>query len=58
MKLAPKSCSCSQCKRGKASKAGKWLMNRMDRALRTAWRVQRLQPDPIVLPAPVGNYFD
>lgn len=58
MKLSPKSCSCEQCKRGKASKFGKYMMNRMDRAIRTAWRNQRLKEDPVVLPAPIGNRFD
>ena len=58
MKQAPKSCSCNACKRGKSSKAGKYLMNRMERAIRTAWRNQRTKTDPVVSPAPVGNYFD
>ena len=58
MKATPKSCSCRQCKRGKASKAGKQMMNLMERSIRTAWRNQRLQPDPVVAPAPAGNYFD
>lgn len=58
MKQAPKSCSCKACKRGKNSKAGKYVMNRMERAMRTAWRNQRNQPDPVVAPAPTGNYFD
>lgn len=58
MKLAPKSCSCQQCKRGKSSKAGKLLMRCMERSLRTKWRTQRLQDDPVVGPAPMGNYFD
>lgn len=34
------------------------MMNRMDRALRTAWRAQRRQDDLVVLPAPMGNRFD
>ena len=58
MKLSPKSCSCQSCKRGKGSKAGKFLMRCMDRTLRMRWRAQRLQDDPVVSPAPVGNYFD
>lgn len=58
MKLRPKSCSCRACRRGKRSKAAKVLMNKMERAIRTAWRSQRLQADPVVSPAPQGNYFD
>jgi hypothetical protein len=46
------------CKRGKATKTGKYLMNRAERSIRTAWRNQRNQEDPIVVIAPVGNYFD
>lgn len=58
MKLTPKSCSCNACKRGKRSKAAKFMMRCMDRALRTRWRTQRLLEDPVVSPAPAGNYFD
>jgi hypothetical protein len=58
MKMSPKSCSCRQCKRGKGSKVAKVLMQTMERSIRTAWRNQRLQEDPVVTPAPVGNYFD
>ena len=36
-KQAPKSCSCSQCKRGKSSKVGNWASNQQDRSLRDAF---------------------
>jgi len=58
MKQTPKSCSCEQCRRGKSSKGGKYMINRMERSIRTIWRNQRLQLDPVVSPAPTGNYFD
>jgi hypothetical protein len=57
-KQSPKSCSCDACKRGKGTKPGKYRMKRMERAMRTQWRNQRLQPEPEVAPAPMGNYFD
>jgi len=58
MKQTPKSCSCEHCKAGKATPAGKYMMSRMQRAIRTAWRNQRLQEDPVVSPSPIGRYFD
>lgn len=58
MKQTPKSCNCPQCKAGKSTKGGQYMMARMQRALRTAWRAQRLQVDPVVSPSPIGNRFD
>jgi hypothetical protein len=46
------------CKRGKHTKGGHFMMNRQERSIRTAWRAQRLQEDPVVSPAPTGYYFD
>lgn len=46
------------CKLGKHTKGGRFMMNRAERSIRTAWRNQRLQEDPIVSPAPAGYYFD
>jgi len=34
------------------------MMNRKERSIRTAWRNQRTKEDPVVAPAPSGNYFD
>ena len=58
MKSTPKSCSCRMCKLGKATPGGHYMMNRMERSIRTAWRNQRNQEDPVVSPAPAGRYFD
>lgn len=60
MKATPKSCSCAGCRRGKRSKRGKYLMSRMDRAVRAAWRNQHgVDPEQMTsAPAPTGNYFD
>ena len=58
MKQTPKSCSCPACKAGKTTKGGKYMINRKERSIRTAWRNQRTKEDPVVAPAPSGNYFD
>lgn len=58
-KQTPKSCSCYQCRRGKHSKVGHYLINKMQRALRAEWRDKgRKQEDPVLSSAPMGNYFD
>ena len=72
MKIKPKSCSCSQCTRGKHSDKGHILMNYDERRVRRATK-QELEKivktldtndEEAVLSAdveilvPIGNYYD
>lgn len=61
-KAKPKSCSCSQCIRGKASEAGKAMKRADERAYRhSAKQLLRKFVDDTSdtpLPAPQGNYYD
>ena len=56
-----KSCSCTQCKRGKSSKFGQCLMKLEERAARHAAKValKKKNPDEVVIaPAHRAAYTD
>lgn len=66
-KTSPKSCSCTQCRRGKGSEPGKHRMKLDERAFRHAANAQtRLFPClkgdlddyDTPSPAPKGNFYD
>lgn len=57
-KATPKSCSCSQCKRGKGTKPGKQLMKMDERAYRHASKIDLMKGRDDLLPAPRGGYYD
>ena len=57
-KMTPKSCSCSQCKRGKHSKAGKQMMKLKERAFRHAQKISLALNNGNYVAAPSGGYFD
>lgn len=57
-KQTPKSCSCEQCKRGKASVSGKKKMKLDERAYRHRANQAVRSGKEDVLAAPVGNYYD
>lgn len=56
-KQTPKSCSCSQCKRGKSSRYGKKMMQHDERAFRHNQKIA-LSKEQEVQVAHVGNYYD
>ena len=61
MKSTPKSCSCTQCRRGKASKVGKQLMRWHERAFRRRAKaaLARVDGDDNITPAPIpGARYD
>lgn len=56
-----KSCSCTQCRRGKGSRKGQCLMKLEERAARHAVKValRKQNPDEVVIPpAHRGAYTD
>ncbi len=58
MKMKPKSCSCSACKRGKHG-GGKDMVKFDERAYRHNAKIElKTKEDPVILPCPVGNYYD
>ena len=60
-KGTPKSCSCTQCKRGKGCDAGNTQMKADERAYRHSAKIQLKKEDPedVVLDSgPIGNYYD
>lgn len=57
-KATPKSCSCTQCKRGKASSRGKALMKLDERAYRHASKINLMKGREVIEPAPIGGYYD
>lgn len=62
-KATPKSCSCSQCTRGKHTKGGHSMMKADERAYRHAAKISltRLDQDyevSVIASAPKGNYYD
>ena len=58
MKQTPKSCSCSQCKRGKHSKSGHKLMAYDERKFRHAQKIALAKGKNDISVAPIGNYYD
>jgi hypothetical protein len=57
-KQTPKSCSCSQCKRGKHSKAGKISMKKDERAFRHGQKIALKKSSGNYDAAPCGGYYD
>jgi len=58
-KQKPKSCSCSNCTRGKHSKSGHVLMKADERAFRHGAKIALQQGNyEAVTIAPIGNYYD
>jgi predicted metal-binding protein len=55
-----KSCSCTQCRRGKASKFGQCLMKSEERAARHAVKValKKNPEEAVITPAHRGSYTD
>lgn len=59
MKQTPKSCSCSQCKRGKHTSVGHKLRNADEKSLRQKTRIMLAKGEyEDITPAPIGNYYD
>lgn len=59
MKQSPKSCSCSQCTRGKHTPAGHRLMKADEKSLRQKTRIALAKGEyENITPAPIGNYYD
>ena len=58
MKQTPKSCSCTQCRRGKGTKTGKFFMKREERAFRHESKVALAKGNEVVGVAPRGDYND
>jgi hypothetical protein len=59
-KGSPKSCSCTQCTRGKHSVVGHSMMKADERAYRHAAKIslKQLGEDAVVSSGPIGNYYD
>ena len=58
-KGTPKSCSCTMCRRGQATRCGNSLKKEDERAYRHDAKIKlRLEEDPILLVGPKGNYYD
>lgn len=69
MKLTPKSCSCTNCSRGKRSDGGHEMMkaderslrhsqkNKLDFAVKHNYNIDSLEDLSIDL-VPIGNYYD
>jgi positive regulator of sigma E activity len=57
IKMKPKSCSCSQCKRGKHGGA-KDIMRYDERKARHAAKIALAKGEEVVIGIPVGNYYD
>jgi hypothetical protein len=58
MKATPKSCSCRSCKRGKATKTGRWHENLEERAFRRFTKQALRKGEEDIPPAPNGDYKD
>lgn len=58
-KQTPKSCNCTQCRRGKHTKSGHFMMKCDERALRRKVK-QMLQTEQFdnIPTVPIGNYYD
>jgi hypothetical protein len=57
-KQTPKSCSCSQCRYGKRTKAGHCLMKLDERAFRHNAKIALNKGAEEIGVAPKGNYYD
>lgn len=62
-KQTPKSCSCTQCMRGKHSECGRTMIKYDQRAYRHQAKIQLANlgedlDDQIIQSAPIGNYYD
>ena len=58
-KQKPKSCSCSQCTRGKHTKGGHTLMKADERSFRHEAKIELKKGNyEIVTVVPIGNYYD
>lgn len=59
-KGTPKSCSCSQCKRGKHTAGGRYMRRYDNRAYRHDSKVilNKLLEDAVLDTGPIGNYYD
>lgn len=58
MKMTPKSCSCTACKRGKASKSQKLYMKKHERAFRHSNKIALNKGNEDFIIAPHSNYTD
>jgi hypothetical protein len=58
-KQTPKSCSCEQCRRGRASGCGNYMVKYDQRAYRHEAKIKLAkEEDPVLLTGPIGNYYD
>jgi len=57
-KQTPKSCSCSQCKRGKHTASGHAMMKYDERSFRHAQKVALKKGTGNYSAAPCGHYYD
>jgi hypothetical protein len=57
-KSTPKSCSCTQCTRGKHTKSGRQLMRLDERAFRHSQKQKIKKSSGDYEIAPIGNYYD
>ena len=58
MKATPKSCSCGMCRRGKATKTGKYYMKKEERAFRHNAKQALERGEEVIPPALHGDYND
>ena len=57
-KQTPKSCSCSMCRRGKATKTGHFYRKADERAYRHNAKIELLKGSEVIRTAPTGGYYD
>lgn len=58
VKQTPKSCSCRQCRRGKHTPAGHYMMRSDERAYRHNAKISLQKGGEIFNAGPIGNYYD
>lgn len=56
-KATPKSCNCRQCKYGKRTNAGHYLMKKEERAFRHNTKIELNKGKEDFAPAPHGDYI-
>lgn len=58
MKMTPKSCGCTACRRGKGTKGGKAVLKSAERAYRHNAKIQLTKGREDVGIVPYGSYTD
>jgi len=57
-KQTPKSCSCSQCRRGKHTRSGRALIRYDERKFRHGCKIALKKGAEEIGIVPIGNYYD